>query len=158
MKHASTTFLKVIICLIGIAALAALLWMPQIEGRNVNADWVTIYLRDPFLIYIYIGSTPFFAALYQAFKLLSLIQKNKAFSTASVVALRNIKYCALALIGFIAGAEAYIISAVNDDRAGAIALGIYITFAITIVATATAVFEKLLQNAVDLQSENDLTV
>ncbi len=38
MKKSSTLFLKVIILLIGIGALALLIKEPQIEGRNVNAD------------------------------------------------------------------------------------------------------------------------
>ena len=28
-----------------------------------------IYLRDPFLAYVYVGSIPFFIGLYQAFRL-----------------------------------------------------------------------------------------
>ena len=36
--------------------------------------------------------------------------------------------------------------------------GILITFASIVVATAAAMFERILQNAVDIKSENDLTV
>jgi hypothetical protein len=35
---------------------------------------------------------------------------------------------------------------------------ILITFTSTVIATAAAVFERILQNAVDIKSENDLTV
>jgi len=37
-------------------------------------------------------------------------------------------------------------------------LGIIISFAVSVIATAAAVFQKLFQNAVDIKSENDLTV
>jgi hypothetical protein len=37
-------------------------------------------------------------------------------------------------------------------------LGIIATFASIVIATAAAVFERVLQNAVDIKSENDLTV
>ena len=37
-------------------------------------------------------------------------------------------------------------------------MGILITFASIVVATAAAMFERILQNAVDIKSENDLTV
>jgi DUF2975 family protein len=37
-------------------------------------------------------------------------------------------------------------------------LGIFTTFASIVIATAAAVFQRLLQNAVDIKSENDLTV
>jgi hypothetical protein len=50
------------------------------------------------------------------------------------------------------------LSVVDDDPAGITALGIFTTFASIVVATAAAVFQKLLQNAVDIKSENDLTV
>ena len=75
-------------------------------------------------------------------------------------ALRTIKFCALALVGFIAGAEAYIFVAVRgkDDIAGGVAIGVVLIFLSVVIATAAAVFEKLLQNAVDIKSENDLTV
>jgi len=46
----------------------------------------------------------------------------------------------------------------GEDRAGGVFMGILITFGAVVVATAAAVFERVLQNAVDLKSENDLTV
>ena len=46
----------------------------------------------------------------------------------------------------------------EDDPAGFLAIGIVTTFVAIVVATAVAVFEKLLQNAIDMKSENDLTV
>ena len=46
----------------------------------------------------------------------------------------------------------------DDDPAGFIAMGIVTTFISIVIATAAAVFEKTLQSAVDIKSENDLTV
>ena len=159
MKRGSILFLRAVIVLVGVAVLAGLLWEPQVEGRNVNADQVTIYFRDPFLAYAYVGSLPFFFGLYQAFKLLGYVDQGQAFSPAAVKALRRIKYCALAVIGFIVGGEAYIIlGVVSDDRAGGVAMGIFTSFVCVVTATAAAVLERVLQNAVDLKSEHDLTV
>ncbi len=160
MKRGSTLFLKIVILLIAIGALIGMIWFPQTEGRATNLDLISIY-KDPFIIYLYIASIPFFTALYQAFKLLGYIDKNKIFSQASVKAVGNIKYCAIALMGFIAAAILYIFvmaKATNDDGAGAIVVGLVTVFASSIIATAAAVFQKLLQNAVDIKSENDLTV
>ena len=70
MKRSSTIFLQVVIVLIGIGALALMLWEPHIEGRNAHATNFEIYFRDPFLVLVYIGSIPFFVSLYQAFKVL----------------------------------------------------------------------------------------
>jgi len=158
MKKGSTLFLKVVILLIAISVLAGLIWFPQTEGRATNLDLISIY-TDPFIIYIYIASIPFFVGLYQAFKLLNFIDANKAFSQGAVNTLRNMKFASLSLIGFIALAEFYIrFFAHGDDPAGPTALGILASFAVAVIATAAAVFQKLLQNAVDLKSENDLTV
>jgi hypothetical protein len=158
MKQGSILFLKIIILLIAIGVLAGLIWFPQTEGRATSLDLFSIYL-NPFIFYIYIGSIPFFIGLYQAFKLLQLICANKAFSQGSVNTLKNIKFASLCLIGFILVAAVFIrFFAHGDDPAGPTALGLLATFAAVIIATAAAVFQKLFQNAVDIKSENDLTV
>jgi hypothetical protein len=70
-----------------------------------------------------------------------------------------LKFASLSLVGFIALAEFYIrFFAHGDDPAGPTMLGIFVAFGCVVIATAAGVFEKLLQNAVDLKSENDLTV
>jgi len=158
MKRASTIFLQVVIVLIGIAVLSFLLWEPHLEGRNVNATLFEIYFKDPFLAYAYIGSIPFFVALYQAFKLFGYIGRNEIFSQGSVRALRTIKYCALAIISFVAVSVIFMIFGDRDDRPAGVFMRTLITFPSIVVATAAAVFERILQNAVEIKSENDLTV
>ncbi|HVZ67079.1 MAG TPA: DUF2975 domain-containing protein [Patescibacteria group bacterium] len=158
MKRSSTLFLKVVILLVAIGVFAGLLWFPQTEGRAANLDLVSIYL-DPFIIYIYLASIPFFYGLYQAFKLLSFIDTNKAFSQGAVNILKNMKIASLSLIGFIALAEVYIhVFAHGDDVAGPTMLGICMILAFGVIATAAGIFQRLFQNAVDIKSENDLTV
>jgi hypothetical protein len=60
----------------------------------------------------------------------------------------------------IGAAVAYLFIAVRgkDDIAGGVAIGLFMMFISVVIATAAAVFERLLQNAVDIKSENDLTV
>ena len=158
MKKGSTLFLKVVILLIAISVLAGLIWFPQTEGRATNLDLISIY-KDPFIIYGFIASIPFFVALYQAIKLLGYVDKNKVFSQAAVKAVRNIKYCALAIIGFLVVAILYIrVMAQGDDPAGPTMMGLVAIFTSVVIATAVGVFQKLLQNAVDIKSVNDLTV
>ena len=91
MKKSSTIFLQVVLVLMGIGALVLMLWLPLTEGRATNLDLFSIY-SDPFIIYGYIASIPFFVALYQAFKLLRYIGQNRVFTPSSVKAFRNIKY------------------------------------------------------------------
>ncbi len=159
MKRSSTVFLQIVIVLIGVGALALLLWEPQIEGVNAHATNFEIYFKDPFLALVYIGSIPFFAALYQAFKVLGYAGHNKIFSKEAVKSLRTIKYCALAIIGFVVIEEIFImLNHGSDDPAGGVFMGVLITFGSILIATAAAMFERILQNAVDIKSENDLTV
>jgi len=160
MKRSSTIFLQVVITLLGVGVLAALLWEPQVEGRNVYATQFEIYFKDPFLAYIYVAFVPFFVGLYQAIKMLGYVRRDEAFSPRAVRALRTIKYCAIAVAIFILGAEAYIFIFVRgtDDVAGGVMMGVFIIFVSAVIGTAAAVFERILQNAVDIKSENDLTV
>jgi hypothetical protein len=158
VKRSSTLFLKFVLFLIAAIVLVALIRFPQTEGRAAHLDLLSIY-ADPLIIYGYIASIPFFAVLYQAFKLLGYIDKNKAFSELSVVTLKRIKYYALALAVMVFGGLLYIRTMVQgDDPAGVTMVGFVIIFASFVVATFAAVLQKLLQNATDLQSENDLTV
>lgn len=160
MKRVSTLFLQIVIVLLGIGVVAALLWEPQVEGRNVNATQFEIYFKDPFLAYIYLAFVPFFVGAYQAFRMLGYVRRDEIFSPRAVRALRTIKLCAFLTALFILGAIAYIFIVVRgtDDIAGGVAMGIFITFVSAVIGTAAAVLQRILQNAVDIKSENDLTV
>jgi hypothetical protein len=159
MKKKSIVFLQAAIVLIGIVALTVLIWFPLTEGRATNLDLFSIYF-DPFILYGYATSIAFFVALYKAFKLLGYIGQNKVFSTNAVKSLKSITYCAIALSILIVTAGLYIKIFHNkeDDAAGFLAICIVTAFVSIAVATAAAIFEKILQNAVDMKSENDLTI
>jgi DUF2975 family protein len=158
MKFGATLFLRAVLVLIGIGVLAFLLVEPHFEGRNAHATFFEIYFKDPFLAYMYVASIPFFMGLYHAIKVLGYADRNKEFSPSTVRSVRTVKYCAIALIGFVAGAEVFILLSESDDRAGGVAIGVFIAFVAILVANAMAVLERTLQKAVDLKSENDLTV
>lgn len=159
MKRISIVFLQMVVVLMGIVALVIMIRFPLTEGRAANLNLLSIY-TDPFILYGYSASIAFFVALYKAFKLLGYIGQNKVFSLYSVKALKRIKYCAIVLSVLIVLAGLYIRLFHNkaDDPAGFLAMCILATFASIIVATAAAIFEKLLQNAIDMKSENDLTI
>lgn len=159
MKRILIIFLQAVIVLIGIVALSILMRFPLTEGRAANLDLFSIYC-DPFILYGYATSIAFFVALYKAFKLLGYIGQNKVFSSNSVKALKSIKYCAIVLSVLIVTAGLYIRIFHNkeDDPAGFLAICIVTTFVSVVIATAAAIFEKILQNATDKKSENDLTI
>lgn len=159
LKRGSTAFLQTVIVLIALGALSFLLWEPRVEGRNAHASTFEIYFNDPFLAYAYVASIPFFVALYQAFRVLGFAAHNNMISQPAVRALRTIKLCALAIIGFVVVGEVFILKHDDKQDPGAgVFMGLLISFGSAIIATAAAVLGRVLQNAVDLKSENDLTV
>ncbi len=153
MQRNSTLFLQAVVVLIGIVMLALLLWEPQVEGVNANATNFEIYLQDPFLALVYLGSIPFFVALFQTFKILGYIGQNKVFSDATIKALQTIKYCAIAIIGFVVIEEIFILlsnPAAGDDGPQAIVMGALITFGSIVVATTAGMFERIVESVVDI--------
>ena len=156
MNKSSTIFLQGVISIIGIVSLAILIRFPLTEGRAANLDLFSIY-TDPFILFGYVASIPFFIALFNVFKLLGYIGQNKAFSLNSVRIFRTIKYCAIAVSILIVMAGIYIRIFHNkdDDPAGFLTLCLVTTFVSLVIATAVALFENILQNGVDIKSEND---
>ncbi len=154
MNQRSTLFLKSVVTLIGIAVLALCIFaLPA----GIRTDRTGMYA--PILIGLYIPAIPFFYALYQALQILGYIDKNKAFTKLSVIAFKNIKYCAIAISALFAAGMPYIFYVADkDDAPGVAAIGFIIIFASIIIATAAGLFQSLVQNAVDIKSENDLTV
>lgn len=139
--------LKTVILLFAAAVFIWMIIFPQTEGRATNLNLISIY-KDPVIIYSYIASIPFFVALYQAFKLLGLVEKNKLSSQDALNTIRRIKYCVLAQIGFIIGGVALLVLYVQgEDIAGPIALGIYISIFFSMIAIAVVFTEKRLKKA-----------
>ncbi len=159
MKTTSIRFLQLVLVLIAIGAIIILIRFPMTEGRAQNLDLFSIY-SDPFILYGYAASIAFFIALFKAFRLLGDIAQNKLFTLSSVRILNSIKYCAISLSGLIALAALYIrfFHHKDDDPAGFLMLCTITIFICIVVATIVAVLEKILQNAIDLKSENDLTI
>ena len=154
MKRSSAIVLQIVVVLIGIGALGVLLWEPNIEGRNAHATLFEVYFKDPFLAYAYIASIPFFVGLYQAFKALEYAGQDTVFSSAAVKALRTIRHCAIAIIGFVSVGEIIIFLGDSDDRAGGVFIGILIIFASALVAKAAAMIERALANRMEPKPAN----
>ncbi|MBD3921293.1 DUF2975 domain-containing protein [Paenibacillus sp. PR3] len=158
MERGTTLFLKLTLIVIALPALALCVYgLPVIatdSSDNYPAYWayLLIALR-------YATAIPYFIALYQSYKLLSYIDKNVAFSELSVKALNNIKYCAFTFsFLYIIALPLFYYIAENDDAPGVIIIGLAFAFAAFVVAVFAAVLQRLLKNAIDIKSENDLTV
>jgi hypothetical protein len=158
VKRGSTTFLKVIIFLAGIAVLALCIWLPEIAIRDARAHPDTAYFLIPFLVCAYGFCITFSVVLYQAFKLLTYIERNNAFSELSLKSLEVIKKCTFAVIFFIVLGivSLKVLSKVTgDDPAGPISLSLMGILATSIIAAIVDVLQKPLKNILELKPEND---
>lgn len=160
MEKVTTLFLKIAVILLGIPVLALCIFLVP-EMANLAAKLLPEFAFIKYLVYIAFDASaiPFYFALYQAFKLLRYIDKNKAFSDLSVKALEKIKYCAITIIILhLLVLPLFYIFAEVDDAPGVIFVGLVVPFASMIIAVFAAVLQKLLQEAINIKSENDLTV
>lgn len=108
---------------------------------------------------LYVPAVPFFYAIFQTMKLLGYIDENTAFSDASVTALKVIRNCGVIIAGLFGAGMPYIYYVANkDDAPGVVAIGLILIGASIAVAVFAAVLQRLLQNAIDIKAENDLTV
>lgn len=160
MERGSTLFLKIAIILIGIPVLAlCIFFVPGIANYTTELYPDHAYLKYLVFIDLYATAIPFYLALYQAFKLLGYIDGNNAFSELSVRVLKNIKYCAITISSlYVVGMPLFYLIAEKDDAPGLIVIGMVIIFASVVIAVFAAVLQKLLKEAIDIKSENDLTV
>ncbi|XKE95399.1 DUF2975 domain-containing protein [Metaplanococcus flavidus] len=159
-KQASTLFLKVVLVLMALAVLALCVFgLPGMAARDAELHPEKAYLQYPFLISAYVFFIPVFIAMYQAFKLLTYIDLNQAFSELAVKSLKIIRYCAYAVIVFIVLGEMATIALIRgEDITHIITLGAIGSFACITVAVFAGLLQKLLKDATRIRSDNDLIV
>ncbi|WP_242263939.1 DUF2975 domain-containing protein [Bacillus cereus group sp. BfR-BA-01400] len=159
LKRSSTMFLKVIIFLTGISVLAlCILLVPEMANFAANLYPNIAPMKYLVFIVMYGAAVPFYVALYQAFNLLQYIDENTAFSELSVKALKNIKRCAITISGLyvLSLPLFYFIAKKMDPPIGLV--GLIIVFASLVISVFAAILQRLLQEAIHIKSENDLTV
>lgn len=158
MRTGSIVFLKLALAVLGlIALLACIVWLPASAEHYAGLNSNHAAMRYPLLIGVYITAVPFFMALYQAYVLLKLIEVRDAFSESAVRSLFRIKQCAMA----IAALYAVIFAALGLQQiwsSAIAAVGASIVFAAMTVAFFAAVLQGLLQQALQIKSDNDLTI
>ncbi|RXZ00822.1 DUF2975 domain-containing protein [Fictibacillus sp. S7] len=160
MKQVTTFFLKLAVIFIGIPVLALCIFLVPKFGNFAGELYPDIaFMKSLVLIDMYAAAIPFYFALYQAFKLLSYIDKSQAFSELSVKALKKIKYCAITISAlYLLGMPLYYLVAKRVDPPSIMPIGLVIIFSSMVIAVFSAVLQSLLQEAINIKSENDLTV
>lgn len=160
MERGFTIVLRSTVIILGVLALvmgglgAVLPW-------NIGPEPTSIDYR-PILIVMYAAMVPFYVSLYHALKLLRYIDKNETFSQASVETLWHIKNAAFIMGGLLMLGMLYIFNVADvadvANAPGMALFGFIVIVTTFVIATAAGVFQRLLQNAIDIKSENDLTV
>ncbi len=155
-----TLFLKVTLVIMALPILALCIFVVPLISRffvELVPEWSV--LQYPFLVGLYATALIYFVALYQTMKLLTYIDRNTAFSKASVSVLKKIKLCAVS-IGTLYVLFMPLLFRMGDadDAPGIIVIGTGIIFGCVVIAVFAAVLQRLLQNAIVIKSENDLTV
>ena len=135
-----------------------LLWLPSLLMKTAELKPEYASFRYV-LIGVFISVIPFIFALYQTLKLLSYIDKNKAFSELSIKALKYIKYCAISISIIYAVLIPLVFPIADaDDSPGLGGIPLIIIFASIAIAVFAAVLQMILQDAIDIKLDNDLTV
>lgn len=141
-----------IIVLLGLIILLFLVIEPHFEGRNDNASVYTIYFNDPFLLFVYVASIPFFVGLYNAYKVTGRLSRGQSASSNTVRSIRIIKNCAYLTIIFALCGQIIILQNSSDDRAGGIFMGNLVILFSLLTAIFSARAEKRLQKSIKIEN------
>ena len=160
IKKGSTLFLKaslIVLGLMGLGVCIIMFW--GLAGEGIRNMSYFDRLLTPLVLIMWLTLIPFFISLFQAWKLLTYIDKNIAFSELSRVALKKIKYCAFTIcVLYISALPQFYILAQADDAPGVMIIALMFVGAPLTIAVFAAVLEKLVESAMQIKSENELTV
>jgi hypothetical protein len=152
--RAATLGAAIVIALLSVWAVSDV-YMHWAEDSPELAFWTY-----PIIMVISASAATFCVAVRQIWKLLNLIDRNKAFTNASVKTMKNVKYCGFIITAlFTTWMPLVFHAAENEDAPGMIlifgAIFVGIPF---VMAVFAGVAQRLFQNAIDIKKENDLTV
>lgn len=158
MKKYSTMFLKIIIICIGVFVVGlCLVGMFILFTKPINSNYA--YILYPIFIGILISTIPLCFAFYKGYSLLNPIDHNIAFSDKSVNALKHVKNSGIVIcVIYILLMPFVYLLAQKDDAPGLIIFAMIPIFASLIISVFVAVLEKLLEDAIQIKTENELTV
>lgn len=90
MPKSSTAFLKTVIYIMGLIMIAlSVILIPQIIINISDSSSMVKWIVYPIVIGVFLTTIPFYLALYQALKLLRLIDQKQTFSEEAVFTLKE---------------------------------------------------------------------
>ncbi|KYG91777.1 hypothetical protein A0U40_02220 [[Bacillus] sp. KCTC 13219] len=155
-----TTFLKATLLVLALPVLGlSVIGFPMLLMNITKNDWQLAWVMYGIVALLYGTAVAYFLALYQALKLLNYINHNVAFTSASVTALKKIKWNAFTITFlYVISMPLLYMIAEYDDAPGIIIIGVVLGGAALVIGVFATLLQHLLTSAIDMKTENDLTV
>jgi hypothetical protein len=159
MKNVSTIILRLAIFVAG-AIVLAICGVAAWQAIKVNPSSDYFILSYVLLAGTCLAAVPCYIALYQSYKLLGYIDAGSVFSDLSVKALNIIMRSAFIefLICTLGGLPFFYVVADKEDAPGLVVVGMAIAGVAFVIFVFASVLNRLLQDAIAMKSENDLTI
>lgn len=153
-EKSSTLFLRLVLLVfsIGVLVLCGFLLYQITQSDSLG------YYR-PILIGVVLSTIPLLYVFYQAFLLLKNIDNNLSLTDSSVNSLRKIKVSSFLIsLMYLIGSPFIFNAAQQDDAPGVVLINIILLLGSFSVGVFTYILQKLLINAIEYKSENELTI
>ena len=153
-EKSSTLFLRLVLLVfsIGVLVLCGFLLYQITQSDSLG------YYR-PILIGVVLSTIPLLYVFYQAFLLLKNIDNNLSLTDSSVNSLRKIKVSSFLIsLMYLIGSPFIFNVAQQDDAPGVVLINIILLLGSFSVGVFTYILQKLLINAIEYKSENELTI
>lgn len=156
----STIFLRIAVSAVGLGVLALCVYLLPIMWTETYREWPQHgYAVRAVVVAMYVSTVPFYLGIYKGWRILDVIDAGKAFSTHAAAALRIISYSA-ASISFVytLSLPFFYIWAQHVDAPGLMVIGMFLVGMPLIISVVVGILQRLLIEAVNIKSENELTV
>lgn len=153
-----TKWLEIIAILAGILGFIFLLFiLPSIGLDIIRVNPEYAYMYYPTMFYLIITAIPFYMVLFEAWKIFKEIEKDNSFSLINAKSLFKISRISLVevLLFFISAILLITQDLLHPSILILIILIMFIAFAVSI---CSAVLSHLVEKAITIQQENDLTI
>ena len=160
MKRFTTIFLRTAIIFMALGVLALCTFLLPSLWSDVATEFPD-YSYAVYAVFsaMLIAAIPFFVGLYGAWQLLKYIDKGMPFTVQAAKSVTTIAITAgLICLIYIISMPFFYIWADNDDAPGLVVIGIILIGAPMVIAVFASLLHRLITEATDLKSENELTV
>lgn len=108
---------------------------------------------------MYASTIPFYIGIFNGWRVLNAIDKNKTFSKESINALGTVALCAAVIsLFYMISLPFFYIWAQHVDAPGLMVIGLFLAGMPLVISVAIGLLRRLLIEAIKIKSENDLTV